>query len=82
MVEWFGLEGTFQGRLVKPPCNDQGHLQLDQAAQSPSLEHFQGGGTDNLSGQPGPGFHHPQSRVGSNGRFVMFYTSLSYIVSD
>jgi len=22
------LEGTFKGRLVPPPCNEQGHLQL------------------------------------------------------
>jgi len=24
------LEGTFEGHLVQPPCNEQGHLQLDQ----------------------------------------------------
>ena len=34
-VEWFGLGGTFKGHLVQPPCKDQGHLQLDQVAQSP-----------------------------------------------
>ncbi|KAK4823689.1 hypothetical protein QYF61_005755 [Mycteria americana] len=28
--------GTFKGHLVQPPCNEQGHLQLDQVAQSPS----------------------------------------------
>ncbi|KAK4807110.1 hypothetical protein QYF61_018451 [Mycteria americana] len=31
----FGLEGNFKGHLVQPPCNEQGHLQLDQVAQSP-----------------------------------------------
>jgi len=29
------LEGTFKGHLVQHPCNEQGHLQLDQVAQSP-----------------------------------------------
>jgi len=24
------LEGTFTGHLVKPPCSEQGHLQLYQ----------------------------------------------------
>lgn len=33
-IEWFGLEETFQGDLIQP-CNDQGQLQADQAAQSP-----------------------------------------------
>ncbi|KAK4823100.1 hypothetical protein QYF61_025838 [Mycteria americana] len=35
IIEWFGLEGTFKGHLVQPRCNEQGHLQLDQVAQSP-----------------------------------------------
>ena len=30
----FDLEGTLKGHLVQIPCNEQGHLQLDQAAQS------------------------------------------------
>jgi len=63
--EWFGLEGTFRGHLVQPPSNEQGHLQLDQVAQSPiqpGLECFQGWGIDHLSGQPGPGFHHPYAK--------------------
>jgi len=29
------LEGTFKGHLVQPPCNEQGHLQLDHVAHSP-----------------------------------------------
>jgi len=43
--EWFGLEGTFKGHLVQPPCNEQGHSQLDPVAQSPvqpGLECLQG----------------------------------------
>ena len=38
------LEGTFKGHLVQLPCNEQGHLQLDQVAQSffqPDLEGLQ-----------------------------------------
>jgi len=30
-----GLEGSFTGRVVQPPCSEQGHLQLDQVALSP-----------------------------------------------
>ncbi|KAK4817094.1 hypothetical protein QYF61_027925 [Mycteria americana] len=57
IIEWFGLEGTFKGHLVQPPCKKQGHLQLDQVAQSPfqpGLECFQGWGIYHLSGQPVP----------------------------
>ena len=62
IIEWFGWEGTFKGRLVQSPCNEQGYLQLDQVAQSsiqPDLECFQGWGIYHLSGQPVPVFHHP-----------------------
>ena len=65
IIEWFGLEGTFKGHLVQPPCNEQGHLQLDQVAQSPvqpDLECFQGWGIYHLSGQPVPVFHHPHCK--------------------
>ena len=34
--ESFELEGTFKGHPVQLPCNEQGHAQLDQGAQSPS----------------------------------------------
>jgi len=48
------LEGTFKGHLVQPhPCNEQGHLHLDQVAQSPilfDLEYLQGWGIYHLSG--------------------------------
>jgi len=61
IIECFGLEGTFI------PCSKQGHLQLDQVAQSPAqpgLECFQGWGLHYLSGQPVPVFHYPYGRIG------------------
>jgi len=60
-IERFGLEWTFRGHLAQPPCSEQGHLQLDQVAQSPiqpGLEYFQGWGLHYLSGQPVPVLHH------------------------
>ena len=36
IIELFELEGTFKGHLVQLLCNEQGHPQLNQAAQSPS----------------------------------------------
>lgn len=40
--EQFGLEGAFKGHIVQPHCHGQGHLSLDQVAQShPDLEHLQ-----------------------------------------
>ena len=30
------MEGTFKGHLFQLPCNEEGHAQLDQFAQSPS----------------------------------------------
>lgn len=32
--ESFELDGTFEGHLLQLPCNEHGHLQLHQAAQS------------------------------------------------
>jgi len=64
-MECFGLEGTSRGHLAQPPCSEQGHLQLDQVAQSlvqPGLECFQGWGLHYLSGQPVPVFHHPYGK--------------------
>jgi len=53
------LEGTSRIIKLQPPHHRQGHqpphLILDQAAQGPiqpGLEHFQGGGIHDLSGQP------------------------------
>jgi len=65
IIEYFGLEGTFKGHLVQPPCNKQEHLPLDQVAQSPiqpDLECFQGWSIYHLSGQPALVFHHPQCK--------------------
>ena len=61
-MEWFGLEGTLKIIWFQPPCHEQGHLPLDQVAQSsiqPGLERCQGGGIHSFSGQPVPVFHHP-----------------------
>jgi len=33
-IESFELEGTFKGHLVQLPCNEQGHLQLDQVLRA------------------------------------------------
>jgi len=35
ITEWFGLEETFKECLLPTPCHGQGHLSLDQVAQSP-----------------------------------------------
>jgi len=51
IIECFGLEETVRGDLAQHPCSEQGHLQLDEVAQSPvqpGLECFF------LSGQPVP----------------------------
>jgi len=51
--------------LVPPLCHGQGHLPLDQVAQSPiqrGLQQFQGGGIHDFSGQPVPVPHHPHSK--------------------
>ena len=48
----------------QPRCHGQGHLPLDQVAQSPiqpGVEQFNGWGIHSLSGQPVPVPHHPQS---------------------
>ena len=51
------LERTFKGHLVQLPYNEQGHLQLEQAAQSPiqpDLECLQREGIHCFSRQPVP----------------------------
>jgi len=35
IIEWYGLEGTLKIIWFQPPCHEQGHLPLDQVAQSP-----------------------------------------------
>ncbi len=45
IIESLELEGTFKGHLVQLPCNEKGHVQLDQVAQGliqPHLESLQG----------------------------------------
>jgi len=59
------MQWTFKEHLVQPPHNEQGHLQLDQVAQSPIQPHLeccQGWGTYHLSAQPVPVFHHPHCK--------------------
>jgi len=56
------LEGTLKIIWFQPLCHEQGHLPLDQVAQSsiqPGLEHCQAGGIQSFSGQPVLVFHHP-----------------------
>ena len=63
IIEWQGLEETLKIIRFQPPCHEQGHLALDQVAQSsiqPGLEHCQGGGIHSFSVQPVPVPHHPQ----------------------
>ena len=58
----FDLEGTLKGHLVQIPCNEQGHLLLDQVVQSPiqhGYECLQGQRIHHLW-QPVPMFHHSQ----------------------
>jgi len=35
VIESFEWEGTFKNHQIQLPCNEQGHLQLDEVAQSP-----------------------------------------------
>jgi len=47
---WVGRDLTYH--LVPTPCHGQGHLPLDQVAQSPiqpGLDHCQGGGSHSFS---------------------------------
>jgi len=61
-----GFGRDFKDHLFQPPCHEQGHLPLEQVAQSsiqPGLEHRQGGGSHSFSGQPVPVFYHPHGEV-------------------
>jgi len=62
ITESFELEGILKGHLVPLPCSEQGHLQLDQAAQSPvqsGLKCLRGWGLHHISGKPVPMPHYP-----------------------
>ena len=51
IIESSEFEGMLKGHLVQLPCNEQGHLQLHQIAQSliqADLEHLQGQGIHHL----------------------------------
>jgi len=76
IVERFGSEESCNRHLVQPPCHGQGHLPLDQVAQSPiqpGLEHCQGGGIHNFSGQPVPVSHHTHHKRISLPALVQFF---------
>ena len=65
IIEWLRLQDALKGHLDQPPCNEQGHLQLDQVAQSPvqpDLECFREWGIYHLSRQLAPVFHHPHCK--------------------
>ncbi|KAJ7421664.1 hypothetical protein BTVI_17271 [Pitangus sulphuratus] len=54
IMEWCGLEGTLKIISFQPQRRGQGHLPLDQVAQSPiqpGFEHCQGWGIHSFSGQ-------------------------------
>ena len=60
ICQWIGhrsfeLEGIFEGHLVQLPFREQGHLQVDQVAQSlvqPDLKCVEEWDISHLSGQP------------------------------
>jgi len=56
VIELIALEGSLKGRLVQLLCEEQGHLQLHQVAQSPTvqpdLECLQARGSHHFSVQP------------------------------
>ena len=59
------MEGILKGHLVQLSCSEEGHLQLQQAAQSPvqpDLERLQGRSIHLLSGQLVPVPHRPSSK--------------------
>lgn len=53
----FELEGAFEDHLVRLPCSEQEHLQLDWVTQKPlqpDLECLWGHGIHHLTGQSAP----------------------------
>jgi len=66
ITERLGLEETIEAHLVQLLCHGQGHVSLDQVAQSPmhpNLEHLQGGDTHSFSGQPVTVSHHSHHKT-------------------
>lgn len=64
-MEGFELEEAFKGLQSNPPCTEQGHLQLEQVAQShvqSDLKCFQGWGIYHLSRQPAPRASYPHCK--------------------
>lgn len=47
--EWFRLGGTSRGHLVQAPCNEQGHIPLDQVAENPIQPDLARNGTSTKS---------------------------------
>ncbi|KAF1551686.1 Otoconin-90, partial [Eudyptes schlegeli] len=67
------VTGTSKGHLVQPPCREQGHLQLDQVAQSPiqlDLECFQGWGRNSCCLLLHVFFHFPLSAYSEEDGFM------------
>jgi len=61
VIELLGVEETFQGHVVQPPCSEQRLLPLDQLVRiptQPDLECFQAWCIYHLSGLPVPVLHH------------------------
>ena len=66
--DFLELEGTFKDYLAELPCNEQGHPQLYQVAQSiiqPGLESRQGQGFNYISSQPVSVRHHSHCKTSS-----------------
>lgn len=50
IIKWFGWEGKSKITQFQCPCHDHGYLPVDQVAQRPGLEQFQGWGIHYFSG--------------------------------
>ena len=65
ITEWLGLEGPLKIIQLQSPHHEQERLSVDQFTPTsiqPGLEHLQGWGIHNLSGQPVPVPHHPYGK--------------------
>ena len=61
-MKLFELQATFKGSLVQLPCNEQGHLHLDQVLRALLSLTLQDKGIHHLSGQPVPVLHYPYKK--------------------